>query len=184
MAARALTSAAGAAGAAALAVITLLAACSGGHQPAASAGQSLSHVTRSHAPSAAGSLGRRALAARYLAIAEAGNRRLEIDFDGLKERDSRHLARARADLRDAAATERLFDRRLLAIGFPAPVENIARALVWLNESRATLTTEAAASQTLAQLHRYEPRLAAANGPVEQAVRLIRSKLGLPPPETS
>lgn len=176
---------ASAAGAAALAGITLLTACSGGHTPPASAGQTTaSPVTHSPSPAAAATLGRRALAVRYLAIAEAGNRRLEIDFDGLKKHDRRNLARARADLRDAAATERLFDRRLLAIGFPAPIERIARALVWLNEYRATLTTQAAGSQTLAQLHRYELRLAAANRPVEQAVRLIRSKLGLPPPETS
>jgi hypothetical protein len=31
---------------------------------------------------------------------------------------------------------------------------------------------------------YEPRLTAANAPVEQAVRIIRRQLGLPPPETS
>ena len=50
-----------------------------------------------------------------------------------------------------------------------------------NEARARLTTAAAASTSLSQLHRYEPRLTAANQPVEEAVRVIRSQLGLPPP---
>jgi hypothetical protein len=124
------------------------------------------------------------MAARYLAIAVAGNRRLEIDFDGLAGPDRNDLTRARADLRDAAATERLFDRRLLAIAFPAPIERVARALVRQNEIRAALTTRAAMSRTLAQLRGFKARLSAANVPVEQAVRLIRRQLGLPPPETS
>jgi hypothetical protein len=37
---------------------------------------------------------------------------------------------------------------------------------------------------LSQLHGYQPRLTAANKPVEDAVRVIRRQLGLPPPETS
>jgi hypothetical protein len=124
------------------------------------------------------------LAARYLTNATAGNRRLEVDFDGLAGRDKGDLAAARADLLDAAATERLFDRRLLMIAFPPATERIARALVWVNESRADLTAQAARSRTLAQLTSYESRLSAANGPVELAVRIIRGQLGLPPPETS
>ncbi len=127
---------------------------------------------------------RHALAARYLAIAEAGNRRLEIDFDGLHGRDRRNLAAAEADLRDAAATERLFDRRLLAIAFPPPTEAAARVLFRVNQARASLTMRAAASTSLRQLGGYEQRLNAANRPVEQEVRLIRRQLGLPPPETS
>jgi hypothetical protein len=127
---------------------------------------------------------RQAPAARYLAIAEAGNRRLEIDFDGLHGRDRRNLAAAAADLRDAAATERLFDRRLLAIAFPPPTEAAARVLFRVNQARASLTLRAAASTSLRQLGGYEQRLNAANRPVEQEVRLIRRQLGLPPPETS
>jgi len=174
--------------AAALAVIIVLTtACSGARSTASAGSQSRSNqarVTRSPSQVIATGTARKALAARYLAIAVAGNRRLEIDFDGLAGRDRDSLARARADLRDAAATEHLFDRRLLAIVFPAGIERIARALVWLNESRAALTMRAASSATLAQLRSYQPRLSAANRPVEQAVRLIRSELGLPPPETS
>ena len=66
----------------------------------------------------------------------------------------------------------------------AATETVARLLVTTNEARARLTTAAAASTSLSQLHRYEPRLTAANQPVEEAVRVIRSQLGLPPPETS
>jgi len=119
----------------------------------------------------------------YLAIARPANRRLETDFDGLDDHRN-DLAAAEADLRDAAVTERRFDRRLLALRLPAATETVARLLVTANEARARLTTAAAASTSLGQLHRYEPRLTAANTPVEEAVRVIRSQLGLPPPETS
>jgi hypothetical protein len=127
---------------------------------------------------------RRALAARYLAIAVAGNRRLDIDFDGLKGHDRRHLSAAQADLRDAAATERLFDRRLLGISFPPVTAAAARTLYRVNQARASLTIRAAASASLRRLRGYERRLDAANRPVEQQVRLIRQQLGLPPPDTS
>jgi hypothetical protein len=127
---------------------------------------------------------RRALGARYLEIAIAGNRRLNADFDPLEDRDRNDLARAKADLSDAAATERLFDRRLLRIVFPTETERVARLLYTVNQARARLTTAAAASASLRQLHAYEQRLTAANRPVEQAVRTIRRQLGLPPPATS
>lgn len=166
-------------------IMLLAAACSGGGATVGPTGATAATATTG-SPSSAGlaAADRRVLAARYLAIATAGNRRLEIDFDGLHGRDRGDLAAARGDLLDAAATERLFDRRLLAIAFPAAGERIARALFWLNESRAALTSEAAMSRTLAQLRSYDDRLSAANGPVELAVRIIRSQLGLPPPETS
>jgi len=140
----------------------------------------------SHAAPAAPTLSpaqRKTAARSYLAIALPANRRLETDFDGLDNHRG-NLAAAQADLRDAAATERQFDRRLLALNLPAPTETAARLLVTANEARARLTTAAAASTSLSQLHRYEPRLTAANRPVEDAVRVIRSQLGLPPPETS
>jgi hypothetical protein len=41
-----------------------------------------------------------------------------------------------------------------------------------------------ATPSLRQLNGYQPRLDAANEPVEQAVTVIRSQLGLPPPDTS
>jgi hypothetical protein len=124
-----------------------------------------------------------ALATRYLVIAQAGDRHLETDFDGLRA-DHGGLAAARAYLRDAAATERLFDRRLLALRLPPADETIARVLVSANQARAELADKAAASSSPGRLRVYERRLTAANAPVEDAVRLIRSLLGLPPPTTS
>jgi hypothetical protein len=127
---------------------------------------------------------RRALGARYLEIATSGNRRLNADFDPLEDRDRNDLDRAKADLRDAAATERVFDRRLLRIVFPTETARVVRLLYMVNQARATLTAAAAASTSLRQLHAYEQQLTAANRPVEQAVRTIRRLLGLPPPPTS
>jgi hypothetical protein len=117
-------------------------------------------------------------------IARAGNRRLDAGFGRLADRDRHHLAAAAADLRDIAATERLFDRRLRQIAFPPATEVVARELYRVNESRAWLTLTAAASASLGQLHAIEPRLTAANQPVEQAVRTLRRQLGLPPPSAS
>ncbi len=128
--------------------------------------------------------GTHAAAARYLAIAVAGNRRLETDFNRLEGRDRDHLRAAAADLRDVAATERLFDRRLLAFSFPQPIEQTVRLLYQVNQRRASLTVAAARSVSLRQLRRFQRHLAAANGPVEEAVRGIRSQLGLPPPQAS
>lgn len=134
---------------------------------------------------AAHAAGSRSVAAQYMVIAKAGNSRLEDDFDPLEGRDRNHVAAARADLRDAAATERLFDRRLLRIRFKPATERVARHLYRINQARANLTAAVAASATsLRSLHAYEPMLDAANVPVEQAVRTIRRQLGLPPPSTS
>jgi len=127
---------------------------------------------------------RHVLAAHYLAIAQAGNSHLERDFDSLEGRDHGDLARAQADLRDAAATERLFDQRLLRIPFPPAIERVARALYRINQVRAQLTYGASFATALAFLHSYQPSLNAANVPVERFVRAIRSQLGLPPPDTS
>jgi hypothetical protein len=121
---------------------------------------------------------------RYLVIAEAGNRRLEADFGRLEGRDRARLGAASADLADAAATERLFDRRLSAIAFAPVTEKIARLLYRLNQARASRTAVAARSTTLAQLRRRQRRLSEANAAVEEAVRVIRNQLGLPPPSTS
>jgi hypothetical protein len=157
----------------------LAAGCSGGERPAAAApAPPAAPAVQTISPAQ-----RKAAARSYLAIALPANRRLETDFDGLKDHRG-DLAAATADLRDAAATERQFDRQLLALKLPAATETVAHQLVTTNEARARLTTAAAASTSLSQLHRYEPRLTAANRPVEDAVRVIRSQLGLPPPETS
>jgi hypothetical protein len=157
----------------------MAAGCSGSGPPAAATPASQA----APAVQAISPAQRKAAARSYLAIALPANRRLETDFDGLDDNHN-NLAGAEAALRDAAATERQFDRRLLALNLPAATGTVARLLVTTNEARARLTTAAAASISLSQLHRYEPRLTAANRPVEDAVRVIRSQLGLPPPETS
>ena len=159
----------------------LAAGCSGAGRTAAAAP---AHASQAAPAGQAISPAQRKVAARsYLAIALPANRRLDTDFDGLKDHRG-DLTAARADLRDAAATEREFDRRLLALKLPPATAAVARQLVTVNEARARLTTAAAASTSLSQLHRYQPRLTAANEPVEDAVRVIRRQLGLPPPETS
>jgi hypothetical protein len=161
-----------------------------GHAQTAASAQP-SHTTPAGQPTAATPTGQAAspaqlkiAARRYLAIALPANQRLEDDFDGLEGPDRNNLAAAKADLRDAAATERLFDWRLLALPLPPPTKAVARQLVNVNQARARLTATAAASTSLRQLRGYERRLTAANAPVEGAVRVIRSQLGLPPPATS
>jgi hypothetical protein len=126
----------------------------------------------------------RALAARYLAIAQPANHQLDHEFDAFKDNENSNLAAAQADLRAAAATERRFDRQLITITFPPQTEPIVRLLYRVNQARAALTSTAAGATSLRQLHGYQRRLDAANGPVEDAVRVIRSQLGLPPPDTS
>lgn len=123
-------------------------------------------------------------ASQYLDIAEAGNERLETDIDGLTGRDRDRLAAAKADLRDAAATERLFDRRLLDITFSPAINKIAEALSAVNQARAQLSADASTSPTRSQLHGFEVSLSAANARVELQVRRIRAALHLPPPSTS
>src|SRR2546426_1149120 len=91
------------AGAVVLGCVVLLAASSGSNRPAA---QPRVPAAGEFAASSEG----RALAVAYLTIARAGNQRLEIDFDRLEGRDRNRLTAADDDLRDAASTERLFDR--------------------------------------------------------------------------
>jgi hypothetical protein len=126
-----------------------------------------------------------AMAARYMAIARSANRELDHEFDGfgdhIKDGD---LAAARADLRAAVVTECRFDRQLIALSFPPRTEPFVRLLYRVNQARAALTSTAAAVTSLRELRGYAKRLDAANEPVEDAVRVIRAQLGLPPPDTS
>lgn len=126
-----------------------------------------------------------AMAARYMAIARPANRELDHEFDGfddhIKDGD---LAAARADLRAAVVTERRFDRQLIALSFPPRTEPFVRLLYRVNQARAALTSTAAGVTSLRELSGYQRRLDAANEPVEDAVRVIRAQLGLPPPDTS
>ena len=126
-----------------------------------------------------------AIAARYMAIERPANRELDHEFDGfddhMKDGD---LAAAQGDLRAAAVTERRFDRQLIALEFPPRTEPFVRVLYRVNQARAALTGTAAGVTSLDELRGYQRRLDAANEPVEDAVRVIRAQLGLPPPGTS
>ena len=160
----------------------LAAGCGGAARDPAAAPVSAHPAHTARAPTA---IQRRVLAARYLAIAQPANRMLDHDFDGQRDAEQRgDLAAADADLRAAAATERAFDHRLIALTFPPPAEPFARLLYQVNQARAALTATAATAMSLTQLHGVQPRLDAANGPVEEAVQVIRDQLDLPPPDTS
>jgi hypothetical protein len=148
----------------ATAVAVLAGGCSGAPAGPASAGKPA--ASRSATAGLATGAQRTALAARYLAIARTGNQRLEVAFDRLHEEDRLRLAAAHRDLREIAATERRFDRRLLGMPFPAATERIARFLNWVNQARASMTAAAAASPSLARLRAEERRLAEANKPVD------------------
>jgi hypothetical protein len=166
----------------------LLSACTSAG-PARTATAAAETGTIAHAsprPSAGLATGarRRQLASLYLLVAGVANDRLETDFDALEGPDHNNLAAARVDLRKAAATERVFDLRLLGIAFPPATKRYARFLYWFNQSRAKLTDKASHSVSLRQLHAYEAQLTQANRPVEYGASVIRSQLGLPPPDTS
>jgi hypothetical protein len=134
---------------------------------------------------AATTAGLRAMAATYLAIAQPANRELDHEFDGFDDQvKDGGLAAAQADLRAVATTERRFDRQLIAIPLPPRTEPFVRLLYRANQTRAGLTSTAAAATSLRELHGYQRRLDAANAPVEDAVLVIRDQLGLPPPDTS
>src|SRR5262249_1242707 len=117
---------------AALAAVVAAFAAGGGGAPAQATGPP-AHNTGAPPHSATSGLTvgaqRKALATRYLAIAVAGNRRLEAEFGRLHKQDRVHLAAAHRDLREIAATERLFDRRLLVLPVPPATQPIAPVLV-------------------------------------------------------
>ena len=164
----------------------LAAGCASSRPPAQSP---VSQGTASPSPAARGTAATTAeltaMAARYMAIARPANRELDHEFDGfddhIKDGD---LAAARADLRAAVVTERRFDRQLIALSFPPRTEPFVRLLYRVNQARAELTSTAAGVTSLRELRGYQRRLDAANAPVEDAVRVIRGQLGLPPPDTS
>jgi len=176
------------AGAALLGTVLLTAGCASSGAPAQTPAphNTAPHNTAPHntAATAAATAELRAMAAKYLAIAQPANRELDHELDGFKDHAKDDLAAAQADLRAAAATERQFDRQLIALSFPPRTEPFVRLLYRVNQARATLTTTAAAAMSLAELRGYQRRLDAANEPVEDAVRVIRGQLGLPPPDNS
>jgi hypothetical protein len=165
-----------------------LAAGCGSGQPSAASTSQPSQASPSSSPAAAATeISRadvRALARQYLKIAKPANHRLDVDNDGYSDNEHDDLAAAQQDLRGEIATERRFDRQLLAIKFPAPVEAAARSLVRSNQARIKLTSQQARSTSLAQLRTFDKRHAAADAGLEDEARLIRVFLRLPPPSTS
>jgi hypothetical protein len=126
----------------------------------------------------------KALAAKYLAIAQPANHSLDTENDGYGDAEHDDLAAARKDLLDEVATESRFDAQLLAIKFPAAVEQQVQALVSANKIRIKLTQRQARATTLASLRAFDSQHKAADAAVEAPVRQIRLLLALPPPSTS
>ncbi|HMH93186.1 MAG TPA: hypothetical protein VK586_19140 [Streptosporangiaceae bacterium] len=126
----------------------------------------------------------KALAAKYLAIAQPANRSLDTENDGYGDAEHDDLAAARKDLLDEAATEARFDSQLLAIKFPASIKQQVQALVSANKIRIQLTQRQARATTLASLRAFDSQHKAADAAVEAPVRQIRHLLALPPPSTS
>jgi hypothetical protein len=122
--------------------------------------------------------------ARYLEIAGEANRKIGPMMDKLPRLMRTNIADSDADMWAIAASERLFDSRLLRIHFSPDVEPIARQLYSANQSRAAITADAADAVSFQELRHDRIRLLQANAPLEAAVRAIRKKLGLPPPSTS
>ncbi|HEY2284915.1 MAG TPA: hypothetical protein VGH88_04130 [Streptosporangiaceae bacterium] len=127
---------------------------------------------------------RTALAAKYLAAAQPANRSLDTENDGYEDAEHDDLAAARKDLLDETVTEARFDAQLLAIRFPAVVEQQVQALVTANKARIQLTRRQARAATLAALRALDRQHQASDAAVEAPVRQIRQLLGLPPPSTS
>ncbi len=124
------------------------------------------------------------LAADYLAIARPANHRLDAEVSVYEQNARRDLAAATAALRAQAATERRFDRQLAAIPFPPAIAATAAALIGVNEIRARLTDQQAAVTSIPALLSLAGRHKTADAEVEAQVRVIRTELGLPPPESS
>jgi hypothetical protein len=173
------------AGLAAVGCLAALAAgCSSGQSAAAASQQPQVSPSGGAVTTQVSPADRHALAEQYLKIAKPANHLLDVDNDGYGDNEHDDLAAARQDLRGEIATERMFDRQLLAIRFPEPVETVVRRLVTTNNARIALTSRQARSTSLAQLRSFDKRHAAADAGLEDEVRVIRVLLRLPPPSTS
>jgi hypothetical protein len=139
-------------------------------------------ISPTSSPSESASI--RSLAARYLAIAEPANDRLDVEVDAYADNARHNLAAAESALRAEAATEHKFDRQLAAISFPPGIEATAQALIRVNEIRVKLTLKQAAANSIAALLSFTATHNAADAELEAQVRFIRSELGLPPPKSS
>ncbi len=167
----------------------LVAGCAAGHPESAAPPKpphSASHASSSPTPTSSPSTSpsRKVLAAEYLAIATPANRQLDEEVDSYSDNEHDNLAVSKADLRKEAATEQLFDERLLKIAFPPSIAAVSAALVGANNQRIALTRLQSRAATIGELVAFDKRHKGADAAVEVQVRYIRRDLGLPPPETS
>jgi hypothetical protein len=135
--------------------------------------------------SAAAASAQLAAAARsYLAIATPSDKQLDAEEDAYADDERDHLAAAKAELRAQVATERLFDKELAAIKFPATVEATAQALIRANQARFRVTLRQARAKTLTALRALDRARKAGDAAVEVQAELIRKQLHLPPVPSS
>lgn len=126
----------------------------------------------------------RALAKAYLAIAEPANHQLDVEVNKYEDARHHHLAAAESALRAQAATERQFDRSLAKIRFPPPIDATARALIRVNEVRASMAEREAMAGSISELLSFDRQHMMSDAEIEAQVRVIRAQLRLPPPEAS
>jgi hypothetical protein len=136
------------------------------------------------APATAASAQLAAAARSYLAIANPSDKQLDVEEDAYADDERDALAAARAELRAQVATERLFDKELAAIKFPATVEATAHALIRANEARFRVTLRQARAKTLTALRALDGARKAGDAAVETQALLIRKELHLPPVPSS
>jgi hypothetical protein len=147
-------------------------------------GRSLRRPPPAAAPATAASAQLAAAARSYLAIATPSDKQLDVEEDAYADDERDNLPAAKAELRAQVTTERLFDKELAAIKFPATVEATAQALIRANEARFRLTLRQARSKTLARLRALDSARKAGDAAVEVQAELIRKQLHLPPVPSS
>jgi hypothetical protein len=163
-------------------VLLAITACSSGH--AAGGAHDAKHAQHGNNRNLGTNRNLHGLAKAYLAIAKPANHRLDVEVD--KYEDARHhdLAAAESALRAQASTERQFDRNLAKIRFPAPIAATARALIRINEIRASMAEHEAMAGSIPELLTFDGQHKMADAQIEAEVRVIRAQLGLPPPGSS
>jgi hypothetical protein len=170
-----------------LCVVLTVAGCAA-QQPAASHTGHASHTGQNRAGASPSptttSQSKKRLAAAYMAIALPANRRLDKENDSYNDDEHDNFVIAKRDLRGETATERRFDAKLLKIDFSADVAEVAWDLVQVNNHRIALTERQSRSATITKLRAFDKRHKAADAAVEVQVRIIRTDLGLPPPDNS
>jgi hypothetical protein len=120
-----------------------------------------------------------AAARTYETLADASDKQLDVEEDAYADDEHDDLAAAKSELRAQVATERLFDKELAAIKFPATVEATAQALIRANEARFRVTLRQARAKTLAALQALDSARKAGDAAVEVQAELIRKELHLP-----